>query len=274
MGGVVAVLMLGALSEGIAQNAKPAANAAGEVVWQSVLPEAAFGVFVAAETKGFVYEKGYGKPDSTDLVGYVVTATGRGYSSNIASVVGGDLYGRITGLKIVSHEETPGVGEKITEVKPSKSILDALNTSSGPALPRKVPIDLGSAWRGIVQVKDAGLAAELEKALASRDTAKVVALVPQAVAVDRGPALGNDRALTYKLGETTVKKLREDVMPWWQTQFIGKRGAEVVLAKEKSDKSIQGITGATMSSKAVTESVRGAITQLATAVGGFKEIKP
>ena len=273
MASMIAVLTLGALADGASDKADRKASSGDELLRRSVLPGAAYGVFVPARANGFVYERGYHSADSTDLVGYTFRATGRGYSSNVETMVGVDLYGRITGIKIISHQETPGIGSKIAEVKPPKSVLDVLGATSGAPFPRKVPVDLEGAWKGIVEIRDAGLMGELEKAVAGRDTARVVALAPQAMAADRGPTPAGGGALTYKLAQSVIKKLREDVMPWWQAQFVGKSRAELVLAKEKSDKSIQAIAGATMSSRAVTESVRNAMVQLAAAIGGFKEAK-
>ena len=270
---MLAVLALVALAPGASDKADTRKPAGDDLLRRSVLPDAAYGVFVAAEADGFRYQQGYSSPDTTNLVGYTFKTTGRGYSSNIETMVGVDLYGRITGIKIVSHQETPGVGSKITEVKPPKSVLEVLRATSGTPPPRKVPIDLEGAWKGIVEIRDVELMGELEKAVAGRDTAKVVALAPQAIATDRGPIPAGSDTLTYKLAQTVIKKLRDDAMPWWQAQFVGKSMVELGLTKEKTAKSIQAITGATVSSRAVTESVRKATAQLAAAIGGFKETK-
>jgi Na+-translocating ferredoxin:NAD+ oxidoreductase RnfG subunit len=271
--GMLAVLALGASAPGASSKVDNRKSAGDDLLRRSVLPDAAYGVFVPAEANGFIYQQGYTSPDTTDLVGYTFKTTGRGYSSNIETMVGVDLYGRITGIKIVSHQETPGVGSKITEVKPPKSVLEVLHATPGTPLPRKVPIDLEGAWKGIVEIRDVELMGELEKAVTGRDTAGVVALAPRAMVSDCGPIPAGNGALTYKLAQTVIKKLRDDVMPWWQAQFLGKSMVDLGPAKEKTDTSIQAITGATVTSRAVTESVRKAMAQLAAAVGGFKETK-
>jgi Na+-translocating ferredoxin:NAD+ oxidoreductase RnfG subunit len=270
---MLAVLALGALVPGASDKAGSRKSAGDDPARRSVLPGAAYGVFVPAEANGFVFQRGYGNADTTNLVGYTFKATGRGYSSNIETMVGVDLYGRITGMKIVSHGETPGVGSKIAEVKPPKSALDVLRATSGTPVTRKVPLDLKGAWKGIIEIENVELMGELEQAVACRDTARVVALSPQVMAADWGAIPAGDDALTYRLAQSVIKSLREDVMPWWQVQFVGKSVAALVLAKDKSDKTIQAITGATLSSRAVTESVRNAMVQLAAAVGGFRETK-
>ncbi len=50
-----------------------------------------------------------------EKVGHVALTTGKGYSSNIETLVGVDLNHRITGIQILSQLETPGLGSKITE---------------------------------------------------------------------------------------------------------------------------------------------------------------
>ena len=48
-------------------------------------------------------------------VGYNITVTPKGYGGLIEMVVGIDLSGRLTGIKILSHNETPGLGAKAAE---------------------------------------------------------------------------------------------------------------------------------------------------------------
>lgn len=54
-----------------------------------------------------------GKNESGERVGYVVSAATNGYAGPINFVLGFDLDGKITGLAIVSSQETPGLGSKI-----------------------------------------------------------------------------------------------------------------------------------------------------------------
>lgn len=49
------------------------------------------------------------------MLGYVFTASKRGYSSDIVTMVGMDTNGIITHIKILSQDETPGLGAKIVE---------------------------------------------------------------------------------------------------------------------------------------------------------------
>jgi len=50
-----------------------------------------------------------------DKIGYAFLATGVGYSGDISILVGLEDAETVKGIIIVSHEETPGLGSKITE---------------------------------------------------------------------------------------------------------------------------------------------------------------
>lgn len=70
-----------------------------------------------------LYYKGYSPADTTKLVGYAFVAIGKGYSSDIKTMVGIDTTGKICGIKIISQKETPGLGTKIEEVTYGDSTL-------------------------------------------------------------------------------------------------------------------------------------------------------
>jgi Na+-translocating ferredoxin:NAD+ oxidoreductase subunit G len=53
--------------------------------------------------------------------GYVFIAKGKGYSSVIETMVGVGLDGKITGNKILSQQETPGLGTKVIESRPNEN---------------------------------------------------------------------------------------------------------------------------------------------------------
>jgi electron transport complex protein RnfG len=52
-----------------------------------------------------------------EVVGYVEKTSIQGYSGPIVLVFGVDLQGKITGVRVLSHTETPGLGAKITTAK-------------------------------------------------------------------------------------------------------------------------------------------------------------
>lgn len=84
-----------------------------------VLPQAK--VIVPHSVKGKVcYYLGYACKDTSGLVGYAFMAKGSGFSSDIETMVGMDTSGVITGIKVLSQKETPGLGSRIVEVKPGE----------------------------------------------------------------------------------------------------------------------------------------------------------
>lgn len=51
-----------------------------------------------------------GTDESGEEVGYVFTAGAKGYGGTVSVMVGLDMNGTITGVEILSHSETPGLG--------------------------------------------------------------------------------------------------------------------------------------------------------------------
>lgn len=51
-----------------------------------------------------------------NIVGYAVSASSnKGYSGIIEVLIGVDINGKISGVSVIKHKETPGLGDKITE---------------------------------------------------------------------------------------------------------------------------------------------------------------
>ncbi len=122
---------------------------------------------------GFVYYRGFaGEEKSGEPVGYVALALGKGYSSTIRTMVGVDPALAITGIKVASQQETPGLGTRIEQVR------------------------------------------------------------------------------------------RGEEEPWFQSQFRGKTEKTVKLLRGGGPDGIEAITGATISSRAVTKSVRETVQRL------------
>lgn len=63
-----------------------------------------------------LFYEGYENADTTHLIGYAVVARGKGYSSTIETMVGVDTTFRVTGMKILFQQETPGLGTKIGDI--------------------------------------------------------------------------------------------------------------------------------------------------------------
>jgi electron transport complex protein RnfG len=116
------------------------------------------------EKSGSVFE--WTATESGVPAGYVFQTSIQGYSGPIKLIFGADLDGTVTGLRILSHTETPGLGAKITTENflrqfagktadqlilkkddPSKGALDAISaaTISSRAVTRAVREALAAA---------------------------------------------------------------------------------------------------------------------------------
>ena len=80
----------------------------------AVLPAASAFEIVDEPTEGLVRKVSKGMNDEGDC-GYVVSAYPSGFGGEITLMVGIDLSGTVTGVRILSLSETPGLGAKATE---------------------------------------------------------------------------------------------------------------------------------------------------------------
>jgi electron transport complex protein RnfG len=272
----IAAVALGFVYQGAAPKIEEQRKITDERARRIALPQAACGVFVGFETDGFQYYKGYRNQDTTDFVGYTVKAEGQGYSSTIQTVVGVDAVGRITGMKITAQQETPGLGTRIEEIKSTKTVLDALREIWGHGKPDVITAYLpgqdGKERCFEVNLRDTERCGALEMYVASRDTLAAVKEATQAfgLAPEDSLLVFSDPAVAFGFARSVLDQIRLRRTPWFQQQFIGKRNGDLLLTTKASDRYIQAITGATISSAAVTESVRDAIENLEKAVGGFE----
>jgi Na+-translocating ferredoxin:NAD+ oxidoreductase subunit G len=133
------------------------------------------------------YFKGYETEDSDEPSGFAFPVRGEGYSSTIETMVGvstgaGAGEPEISGIKIISQQETPGLGARIEEIPAARTLPDII-------LGRK-------------------------------------------------------------------SRAAEEHEPWFQKQFRGKTAGEL------ETNGIDGVTGATITTEAVVESVRKGIEKL------------
>ncbi|MFH1776702.1 MAG: RnfABCDGE type electron transport complex subunit G [Candidatus Omnitrophota bacterium] len=82
-----------------------------------VLPESG-GEFVEQKTDDFSYY--IGKNKNGERVGYCFSTAGSGYGGEIKVLVGVDKDWTITGILVLDHKETPGLGAQIAEFKNKK----------------------------------------------------------------------------------------------------------------------------------------------------------
>jgi electron transport complex protein RnfG len=72
------------------------------------------------------------------IIGYAVPVSIRGYSGKIQMMIGIDMAGKVTGVKIIEQKETPGLGQNI--LKPN--FLDQfINKSTADPIAPKKDID-------------------------------------------------------------------------------------------------------------------------------------
>ncbi len=92
-----------------------------------VIPEAE--EFIPVEKNDEVYYyKAFDK--EKNLLGFAFKAKKRGYAGDILTMAGICPDGKIIAIKILSHNETPGIGSKICEVKVTQTIWEKLRKNS------------------------------------------------------------------------------------------------------------------------------------------------
>jgi electron transport complex protein RnfG len=283
----IAAVALGFVYESAAPKIEEQKRVTEERARRTALPGAACGVYVERDREGFVYYEGYRSADTTDFVGYVIKAAGRGYSSTIETIVGVTPAGAVAGLKITQQQETPGLGTKIQEVKTTKTVLDAIRELAGQGRPGTITVSLSAQALTLVDVlkgeatercfevelKNEPLCGDIEKLLVERDSAGVYRVAPEAfgLAPEDSNFVFSSAARTFALTEVVIGEIRAQATPWFLKQFLGKRSGSLIVTAEPTDRHIQAITGATISSVAVTESIQAALKDLEKAIGGFEE---
>lgn len=89
------------------------ANAEEEKSLTEVLPCALRFDPIKSTNSEVIYYKAYDKDNQQ--VGVAFKAQGKGYSSIIETMVGMSLSGKILAIKIITQNETPGLGNRVTE---------------------------------------------------------------------------------------------------------------------------------------------------------------
>jgi len=56
-----------------------------------------------------------------EAVGFCFSVVGHGYNGFLRLMVGIDTAGKIAGVRVLEHQETPGLGARINEVRPGES---------------------------------------------------------------------------------------------------------------------------------------------------------
>lgn len=109
----IAASVLLAVVNSLTQNRIIAQARAQEEATLSELLPAAVDFVPVKSADEVLYYKGYDKDKR--FAGVVFKASGKGYSSVIETMAGLTKDGKITSIKIISQNETPGLGSKVTE---------------------------------------------------------------------------------------------------------------------------------------------------------------
>lgn len=116
--GLISAASLAALNSVTAPKRDAERTKEREAALKWVVPEAAN--FKTTINKfGDIYYLAY--DDKDELIGYAAEGKGNGYGGEIAVMVGVDGSSRITGIKVLSQKETPGLGDKVEEVRSKKT---------------------------------------------------------------------------------------------------------------------------------------------------------
>lgn len=123
----VCALCLGVCSEITKEPIAAQAKATQDEAKAAVLPDASFEAVEGVPLNGTVTEVAVGKDSSGNTMGYVVSCTTSSFGGPLEMMVGVDTTGTITGVRILSHADTPGLGALAT----SPDFYEQYNGMSG-----------------------------------------------------------------------------------------------------------------------------------------------
>ena len=101
---LVAALLLGFVNQLTAPEIIKAEKAAAENAMKTILTD--------AQSFEMINDNIYAGMKDANLVGYCVSVSSKGFGGDIAMMVGISADGSVTGIEILSHGETPGLGAK------------------------------------------------------------------------------------------------------------------------------------------------------------------
>lgn len=136
---VIAGFLLGLTYNLTADKIKYQAEKAENDALKSVLPNALdFSKDSVVSYKGLDSEG--------QIIGFAYLGEGKGYSSTIRVMIGTDTGGQIVGIKILSQQETPGLGTRITDPnfqeQFSMKSIDRVDTITGATISSRAVIEI------------------------------------------------------------------------------------------------------------------------------------
>ncbi|MFH1414397.1 MAG: FMN-binding protein [Candidatus Omnitrophota bacterium] len=121
---------------------------------EEVMPEAT--EFLAKSLGDSVYYLAF---NDQRLIGFVIKSSGEGYSSDIVTLTGLDLKLEIVDIKILSQNETPGLGSRVEEASFREQFqgrglnsMDQVEAITGATISSSAVID--SIKKQILELKD------------------------------------------------------------------------------------------------------------------------
>jgi len=116
----LAGLAIGAAYDKTSEKIKEQETQAKQAAIEAVFPQ---GVAIKTERGGGALPETYWSAAANGaLAGYAFEMSGRGYAGDIKFMVGVDKSGNILGLTVLSHNETPGLGSRVSEVASTKYV--------------------------------------------------------------------------------------------------------------------------------------------------------
>lgn len=110
----VCALLLGLCSEITKEPIAAQEKKTQDDAMMAVLPNATFEE-IEFEPSGTITMVNQAKDSSGNVIGYVINCAPSGFGGNVGMMVGVDTEGVITGLRVLSHSETPGLGALSTD---------------------------------------------------------------------------------------------------------------------------------------------------------------
>lgn len=101
-------------------------DAIKEEALKQVMPETVGDKIEPVKKDGVVKYWKVFKAKDTSVAGYIFASKKYGYSSVIETMVGMKKDGTITGVRVLSQNETPGLGAKIVEIISNKTLISSL----------------------------------------------------------------------------------------------------------------------------------------------------
>ena len=98
---------------------------------EALLPEAYINEYEYIEDESTLTRLARSFDIHGELIGYVFSASPRGYAANIDLMIAIDISGVIKGIKIIRHQETPGLGSNITQEWFTNQFIDRAGVLRG-----------------------------------------------------------------------------------------------------------------------------------------------